>query len=44
MNTRSLEACLDAESWAQDLALMTEDHVEGIKVFHEKHWPVFSGR
>ncbi len=44
MNTPSLEACLDAEAWAQGVALMTEDHAEGAAAFKEKRKPVFRGR
>jgi 2-(1,2-epoxy-1,2-dihydrophenyl)acetyl-CoA isomerase len=39
-----LETLLDAESWAQGLALLTEDHKEGVKAFFEKRKPAFSGR
>jgi 2-(1,2-epoxy-1,2-dihydrophenyl)acetyl-CoA isomerase len=39
-----LETLLDAESWAQCLALLTEDHKEGVKAFFEKRKPAFSGR
>jgi 2-(1,2-epoxy-1,2-dihydrophenyl)acetyl-CoA isomerase len=39
-----LETLLDAESWAQGLALLTEDHKEGVKAFLEKRKPAFSGR
>ncbi len=40
----TLEAYLDAELWAQSLALMTDDHKEGVKAFFEKRKPVFQGR
>ena len=39
-----LEALLDAEAWAQGLALQTEDHKEGVRAFFEKRKPVFQGR
>jgi 2-(1,2-epoxy-1,2-dihydrophenyl)acetyl-CoA isomerase len=41
MNTPSLEACLDAETWAQGVALLTDDHREGAAAFKEKRKPVF---
>ena len=44
MNTPSLEACLDAEAWAQGLALMSEDHGEGARAFKEKRKPDFKAR
>ncbi|HEY4174106.1 MAG TPA: enoyl-CoA hydratase-related protein, partial [Rhodopila sp.] len=44
MNTPSLEACLDAEAWAQGLALMSEDHGEGARAFMEKRKPEFKAR
>lgn len=39
-----LEALLDAEAWAQGLALLTEDHKEGVRAFFEKRKPRFVGR
>ncbi len=39
-----LETLLDAEAWAQGLALMTEDHKEGVAAFFEKRKAVFKGR
>ncbi|VTU32107.1 enoyl-CoA hydratase/isomerase family protein [Variovorax sp. PBL-E5] len=39
-----LEALLDAEAWAQGLALLTEDHKEGVRAFFEKRKPKFQGR
>jgi 2-(1,2-epoxy-1,2-dihydrophenyl)acetyl-CoA isomerase len=44
MNTPSLEASLDAEAWAQGLALMSEDHGEGARAFMEKRKPEFKAR
>jgi 2-(1,2-epoxy-1,2-dihydrophenyl)acetyl-CoA isomerase len=43
MRTPSLETALDAEAWAQGLALMTEDHGEGARAFKEKRKPAFAG-
>ena len=40
----TLEAFLDAEAWAQGLALLTEDHSEGVRAFFDKRKPVFQGR
>lgn len=39
-----LESLLDAEAWAQGLALLTEDHAEGVRAFFEKRQAVFQGR
>lgn len=39
-----LETLLDAEAWAQGLALMTEDHKEGVRAFFDKRKPEFKGR
>jgi 2-(1,2-epoxy-1,2-dihydrophenyl)acetyl-CoA isomerase len=44
MNTPTLETCLDAETWAQGVALMTEDHSEGVQAFMEKRKPGFRAR
>ena len=38
-----LETLLDAEAWAQGLALLTDDHKEGVKAFFEKRKPQFTG-
>ncbi len=39
-----LETLLDAEAWAQGLALLTDDHQEGVRAFFDKRPPVFTGR
>lgn len=44
MHQPSLESFLDAEAWAQGLALLTEDHAEGVRAFFEKRKAVFQGR
>jgi len=38
-----LETLLDAEAWAQGLALLTDDHKEGVRAFFEKRKPEFKG-
>ena len=39
-----LEAVLDAEAWAQGLALLTDDHREGVQAFFDKRPARFQGR
>lgn len=39
-----LEAVLDAEAWAQGLALLTDDHQEGVRAFFDKRPAKFQGR
>lgn len=38
-----LETVLDAEAWAQGIALMTDDHREGVRAFFDKRKPQFKG-
>jgi 2-(1,2-epoxy-1,2-dihydrophenyl)acetyl-CoA isomerase len=38
-----LESFLDAEAWAQGLALMSDDHKEGVRAFLDKRKPEFKG-
>lgn len=40
----ALESFLDAESWAQSLALVSDDHKEGVQAFFEKRKANFLGR
>ena len=39
-----LETLLDAEAWAQGLALLTDDHKEGFQAFFDKRKPQFKGQ
>jgi 2-(1,2-epoxy-1,2-dihydrophenyl)acetyl-CoA isomerase len=39
-----LETLLDAEAWAQGLALLTDDHREGVRAFFDKRKPQFRGQ
>ena len=39
-----LETLLDAEAWAQGLALLTDDHKEGVQAFFDKRKPQFRGQ
>ena len=43
MQQSDLEAFLDAEAWAQGLALLTDDHKEGVQSFFDKRPPRFKG-
>ena len=38
-----LETLLDAEAWAQGVALLSDDHKEGVRAFFDKRKPKFSG-
>ena len=38
-----LETLLDAEAWAQGLALLSDDHKEGVRAFFDKRKPEFKG-
>jgi 2-(1,2-epoxy-1,2-dihydrophenyl)acetyl-CoA isomerase len=38
-----LETLLDAEAWAQGLALLSDDHKEGVRAFFDKRKPQFKG-
>ena len=38
-----LETLLDAEAWAQGLALLSDDHKEGVQAFFDKRKPRFKG-
>jgi 2-(1,2-epoxy-1,2-dihydrophenyl)acetyl-CoA isomerase len=38
-----LETLLDAEAWAQGLALLSDDHQEGVRAFFAKRKPEFKG-
>jgi len=38
-----LETLLDAEAWAQGVALLSDDHKEGVRAFFDKRKPNFKG-
>jgi 2-(1,2-epoxy-1,2-dihydrophenyl)acetyl-CoA isomerase len=38
-----LETLLDAEAWAQGIALLSDDHKEGVRAFFDKRKPQFKG-
>lgn len=38
-----LETLPDAEAWAQGLALLSDDHREGVRAFLDKRKPEFKG-
>lgn len=40
----SMEDMAQLEAYAQGVAISTDDHAEGIRAFHERRPPVFSGR
>lgn len=44
MHQPDLETLLDAEAWAQGLALLSDDHKEGARAFLEKRKPQFTGQ
>jgi len=44
MHQPDLETLLDAEAWAQGLALLTDDHKEGVRAFFDKRKPSFQGK
>ncbi|KJS00786.1 MAG: hypothetical protein VR68_06880 [Peptococcaceae bacterium BRH_c4a] len=41
---KDFQTILDAEAWAQDICLQTEDHREGARAFFEKRTPGFTGK
>ncbi|MGB3386853.1 MAG: enoyl-CoA hydratase-related protein [Pseudaminobacter sp.] len=43
-NTPSLEAFLDAETWAQGVNMVSDDHREGVSAFREKRKADFQSR
>lgn len=43
LQSPTLEQALDSEAWAQSVALLTNDHREGMEAFFGKRKPVFRG-